>query len=146
MIKIRIFFLTSPEEKEKNILQVQEILPLPDTGEDVLLDNMVVDNLKFHNNERVKVKFDNGRFYYGRITKINNDDNDNILYQVHFDDGEIVENLKENELSQVKERKKVVNEDLTFTTRVNYKNRGDNLHRLEKEGFTLYYLSVQENF
>jgi hypothetical protein len=151
-------FFNKPEEKG-----IQEIiLPLPNTGEDVLEinnnntisdENMIIDdipnfNSKFNINDRVRVLFDNGKYYYGNITRFI----DNEKRQVHFDDGDVIDNIEEKELILVKQR---INSTISndndinnpkFISRLNSKNRKNTLSRFEREGYEVYFLSVQEEF
>lgn len=71
---------------------------------------------------------------------------DNIKRVVHFDDGDIIDDIKEEELIRVNQRLPTDGNNLKLTTRLNGKNRGDKLHKLENEGFEIYYLSVHEEF
>ena len=168
-------FLSHPEAKGGEFFKIPEdkgnqeiILPLPKTGEDVLknINNMIIDNenmiidnenmiidipkfnSKFTINDRVRVLFDNGEYYYGNITKFI----DNEKRQVHFDDGDIVEDIEEKELIAVKQKinsKIPNNTDINnpkFISRLNSKNRASGLSRLEMEGFEVYFLSVQDEF
>jgi transposase InsO family protein len=142
-----IFLSTSKEKDEEFFIEPEvkgdEIfLPLPANGEDVLQQEIPNFNSKFNINDRVRVQFDNGKYYYGNITKFI----DNIKRVVHFDDGDIIDDIKEDELIRVNQRLPTDGNNLKLTTRLNGKNRGDKLHKLENEGFEIYYLSVHQEF
>jgi putative cell wall-binding protein len=116
--------------------------------EDMIIEEIPNFNSKFKINARVRVLFDNGKYYYGNITKFI----DNEKRQVHFDDGDVVEDVEEKELIEVKQKinsKISNNTDINnpkFISRLNSKNRASGLSRLEMEGFEVYFLSVQDEF
>jgi hypothetical protein len=109
----------SPAQREEGEIIIPEVNEEPFV-EDMLLDAAI--DSKFKLNDRVKVKFESG-FYYGNISKF-----ENKFRTVRFDDGEVLNDVLEEELLPVKVRAKAkdkwVVEPTTFrrvATRSRYK-------------------------
>jgi len=139
---IRDQSLPSPaQSRREDVLMENQDLPSPmdNRREDVLPEDNF--NSKFKLNDRVKVMFESG-YYYGNIIKFNDD----ILRTVRFDDGEVNEDVNENELVPVRPRTVIPDRFVLEPTVFKRSTTRSRNREVEHDESEIYFLEIQEEF